>query len=153
MCTHRYARTHARTHARSFVRSLARSHARTHARAHTHAQPHTPVRDARVRARARAQTRTHTHAESFEAALNKPRTKLVWIETPANPTWAVTNIAAVAGVCPPPDVLSPREREGGREKHSCSYVRDWQREREGGREKHSCEMYICWLWPSSVSRH
>jgi cystathionine gamma-synthase len=30
------------------------------------------------------------------AAAIRPETKLVWVETPANPTWAVTDIAAVA---------------------------------------------------------
>ncbi|MBX6370519.1 MAG: PLP-dependent transferase [Rhodospirillales bacterium] len=33
--------------------------------------------------------------DGYEAALRPGRTKLVWIETPANPTWAVTDIAAV----------------------------------------------------------
>lgn len=32
----------------------------------------------------------------LDAALTHPRTKLVWIETPANPTWVVTDISAVA---------------------------------------------------------
>jgi cystathionine gamma-synthase len=35
---------------------------------------------------------------ALEAALKPGRTKLVWIETPANPTWAVTDIAASAAV-------------------------------------------------------
>jgi cystathionine gamma-synthase len=34
--------------------------------------------------------------DGYEAALRPGRTRLVWIETPANPTWAVTDIAAVA---------------------------------------------------------
>jgi cystathionine gamma-synthase len=34
--------------------------------------------------------------DSYAAALRPGHTKLVWIETPANPTWAVTDIAAVA---------------------------------------------------------
>lgn len=33
--------------------------------------------------------------DGYEAALRPGRTKLVWVETPANPTWAVTDIAAV----------------------------------------------------------
>ncbi|MDB5367064.1 MAG: Cys/Met metabolism pyridoxal-phosphate-dependent protein [Rhodospirillales bacterium] len=33
---------------------------------------------------------------AVEAALNPGRTKLVWIETPANPLWTVTDIEAVA---------------------------------------------------------
>ena len=32
----------------------------------------------------------------LDAALAHPRTKIVWVETPANPTWIVTDIAAVA---------------------------------------------------------
>jgi cystathionine gamma-synthase len=32
------------------------------------------------------------------AAAMRPDTKLVWIETPANPTWLVTDIAAAAGI-------------------------------------------------------
>ncbi|HEY7461010.1 MAG TPA: aminotransferase class V-fold PLP-dependent enzyme [Gemmatimonadota bacterium] len=35
---------------------------------------------------------------ALEAALRPGRTKLVWIETPANPTWAITDIAAAAGL-------------------------------------------------------
>jgi cystathionine gamma-synthase len=35
-------------------------------------------------------------ADGYAAALRPGRTRLVWIETPANPTWAVTDIAAVA---------------------------------------------------------
>jgi cystathionine gamma-synthase len=34
--------------------------------------------------------------EELDAALAKPRTKLVWIETPANPTWLITDISAVS---------------------------------------------------------
>ena len=37
-------------------------------------------------------------ATSLTAALRPGRTKVVWIETPSNPTWAVTDIAAVARV-------------------------------------------------------
>jgi cystathionine gamma-synthase len=32
----------------------------------------------------------------LEAALRPGRTKLVWVETPANPTWSITDIAAAA---------------------------------------------------------
>jgi cystathionine gamma-synthase len=35
-------------------------------------------------------------ADGYEAAIRDGETRLVWIETPANPTWAVTDIAAVA---------------------------------------------------------
>ena len=34
--------------------------------------------------------------QAVDAALRPGRTKLVWVETPANPTWQVTDIAAVA---------------------------------------------------------
>jgi len=30
----------------------------------------------------------------LDAAFQQPRTKLVWVETPANPTWAITDIKA-----------------------------------------------------------
>ena len=33
---------------------------------------------------------------ALEAALQPGRTRIVWIETPANPTWDVTDIAAAA---------------------------------------------------------
>ena len=36
--------------------------------------------------------------EAVRAAIRPGRTKLVWIETPANPTWIVTDIAAVAEI-------------------------------------------------------
>jgi cystathionine gamma-synthase len=35
---------------------------------------------------------------ALEAAIRPGATKLVWIETPANPTWAITDIAAAAGI-------------------------------------------------------
>jgi cystathionine gamma-synthase len=35
---------------------------------------------------------------ALAAAVRPGATKLVWIETPANPTWAVTDIAAAAGI-------------------------------------------------------
>lgn len=38
----------------------------------------------------------NTHA--FEQAIIPGRTKLVWLETPANPTWEVTDIASIASV-------------------------------------------------------
>jgi len=37
-----------------------------------------------------------TDLSAVHAALRKERTRLVWVETPANPTWDVTDIAAVA---------------------------------------------------------
>ncbi len=36
--------------------------------------------------------------DAVRAAVRPGRTKLVWIETPANPTWVVTDIAAVAEI-------------------------------------------------------
>ncbi len=36
-------------------------------------------------------------SEALRGALRPGRTKLVWIETPANPTWEITDIAAAAG--------------------------------------------------------
>jgi len=36
--------------------------------------------------------------DSLRAAVKPGRTKLVWIETPANPTWVVTDIAAAAEI-------------------------------------------------------
>ena len=36
--------------------------------------------------------------DALRAAVKPGRTKLVWIETPANPTWAVTDIAAAAEI-------------------------------------------------------
>lgn len=36
--------------------------------------------------------------ESLRAAMRPGRTKLVWIETPANPLWTITDIAAVAEI-------------------------------------------------------
>ncbi|MGH7004040.1 MAG: trans-sulfuration enzyme family protein, partial [Alphaproteobacteria bacterium] len=36
--------------------------------------------------------------EAVRAAVKPGRTKLVWIETPANPTWVVTDIAAVSAI-------------------------------------------------------
>lgn len=37
-----------------------------------------------------------TSLDAVKAALRPGKTKLVWIETPANPTWALTDIAGVA---------------------------------------------------------
>lgn len=39
-----------------------------------------------------------TDAASIEAAIRPGRTRLVWLETPANPTWAITDIAAAARI-------------------------------------------------------
>ena len=36
--------------------------------------------------------------DAFAAAVRPGRTRLVWLETPANPTWAVSDIAAVAEI-------------------------------------------------------
>ncbi len=36
--------------------------------------------------------------DAAAAAVRKGRTRLVWIETPANPDWTVTDIAAMAGI-------------------------------------------------------
>ncbi|HWN51239.1 MAG TPA: PLP-dependent aspartate aminotransferase family protein [Xanthobacteraceae bacterium] len=36
--------------------------------------------------------------DALAAAVQPGRTKLVWIESPANPTWAITNIAAAAEI-------------------------------------------------------
>lgn len=36
--------------------------------------------------------------DAFAQAVKPSRTKLVWLETPANPTWAVSDIAAVAEI-------------------------------------------------------
>src|SRR3979490_362172 len=36
--------------------------------------------------------------DAIAAAVNPGRTKLVWLETPANPTWAITDIAAAADI-------------------------------------------------------
>jgi cystathionine gamma-synthase len=37
-------------------------------------------------------------SDALAAAVKPGRTKLVWIETPANPTWAITDIAAAADI-------------------------------------------------------
>ena len=37
-----------------------------------------------------------SYLDAIAAALRPGRTRLVWIETPANPTWAITDIAAAA---------------------------------------------------------
>ena len=37
-------------------------------------------------------------ADAIAAAVQPGRTKLIWIETPANPTWAITDIAAAAEI-------------------------------------------------------
>ncbi|HEX6255630.1 MAG TPA: aminotransferase class I/II-fold pyridoxal phosphate-dependent enzyme [Euzebyales bacterium] len=39
-----------------------------------------------------------TDLDALRAAMRPGRTRLVWIETPANPTWDVTDIAAVAEI-------------------------------------------------------
>ena len=37
-------------------------------------------------------------SEAFARCLRKDQTKIVWIETPANPTWAISDIAAIAEI-------------------------------------------------------
>ena len=39
-----------------------------------------------------------TDLRAVAAAMRPGQTKVVWIETPANPTWQVTDIAAVADI-------------------------------------------------------
>ena len=39
-----------------------------------------------------------SHLAAVEKAVRRGRTKLVWIETPANPLWTITDIAAVAKI-------------------------------------------------------
>jgi cystathionine gamma-synthase len=39
-----------------------------------------------------------TDLAALEQAVRPGRTRLVWVETPANPTWDVTDIAATAGI-------------------------------------------------------
>jgi len=38
------------------------------------------------------------NAQAVAAAVRPGRTRLIWIETPANPTWEVTDIAAIAAI-------------------------------------------------------
>ena len=38
-----------------------------------------------------------TDLAALAAAVQPGRTKLIWIETPANPTWTITDIAAAGG--------------------------------------------------------
>src|SRR5499425_100287 len=38
------------------------------------------------------------HSGAIEAAVQAGKTKLVWVETPANPTWTITDIAAAAEI-------------------------------------------------------
>src|SRR5438128_9671670 len=42
--------------------------------------------------------------EPIRAAVLKGRTRLVWVETPANPTWDITDLAAVAAIAHAADV-------------------------------------------------
>ena len=39
-----------------------------------------------------------TDADALAAAVKPGRTKLIWIESPANPTWPITDISAAAGI-------------------------------------------------------
>ena len=43
--------------------------------------------------------------EAFEAAIQPGKTRLAWLETPANPTWAVTDIAAFSKVAHQHDLI------------------------------------------------
>jgi cystathionine gamma-synthase len=40
-----------------------------------------------------------TDARAVQAAIRPGATKLVWVETPANPLWSITDIAATAALC------------------------------------------------------
>ena len=40
-----------------------------------------------------------TDAAALRSALRPGKTKLVWVETPANPLWTITDIAAAAALC------------------------------------------------------
>ena len=53
--------------------------------------------------------------EAIRAAVRPGKTKLLWIETPANPTWAITDIAAAAEIAHrPPAQGSPSTRPSPR---------------------------------------
>ncbi|MFM9847000.1 MAG: trans-sulfuration enzyme family protein [Hyphomicrobiaceae bacterium] len=39
-----------------------------------------------------------TDASKVRAAVRPGKTRLIWVETPANPTWCVTDLAAMAGI-------------------------------------------------------
>lgn len=39
-----------------------------------------------------------TDSRAFAGCVRRDRTKIVWIETPANPTWAITDIARIAEI-------------------------------------------------------
>jgi cystathionine gamma-synthase len=39
-----------------------------------------------------------TDANKVRAAVRPGKTKLIWVETPANPTWCVTDLAAIAEI-------------------------------------------------------
>ncbi|MEX2649318.1 MAG: PLP-dependent aspartate aminotransferase family protein [Alphaproteobacteria bacterium] len=43
--------------------------------------------------------------DAFEGAIRPGETRVVWIETPANPTWSITDIAAVARLAHESDAL------------------------------------------------
>ena len=40
-----------------------------------------------------------TDAAALQAAIRPGKTRLVWVETPANPLWSITDIAATAAIC------------------------------------------------------
>jgi cystathionine gamma-synthase len=40
-----------------------------------------------------------TDVAALQAAIRPGKTKLVWVETPANPLWTITDIAATAAIC------------------------------------------------------
>ena len=54
-----------------------------------------------------------TDLDAVRAAV-KPDTKLVWIETPANPLWSITDIAAVAEIAHAAGASSPSTRPSRR---------------------------------------
>jgi len=39
-----------------------------------------------------------TSTDAIKAAIQAGRTRMIWLETPANPTWAVSDIAAIAAI-------------------------------------------------------
>jgi len=45
------------------------------------------------------------NVNAFEQAVIPGRTKLVWLETPANPTWAITDIASIASIAKKEDIM------------------------------------------------
>ena len=52
-----------------------------------------------------------TDTDAVRAAMRPGQTKLIWLETPANPTWCVTDIAAMA------ELAHGRRRAARRRQH------------------------------------